>query len=454
MKFKLLHFYFLAFILLILNACANHSSSNLAYEQLASQEFCSDSFFEAEQKKMKKNSDVIYTGLNAGSIARNCQDFETSNDFFDRAEQAYKYDVDLENFAKKGAKAITTTLINEGIVDYQGSYYERIMVNIYKGLNFMSLKNYEYARVEFNRALMRQDKAKEYFAKQIKANRAEFDKAKRENDSKNINENYENISDQYENLLKDFSTTKDFVNPYATYVASLFFFLDSDFNKAADLFKEVAVINAKNAEVKKEFSVFNQYANSTNPNALKKYIFVIYENGLGAGLDEFSLSIPFIVNDNIITSTISLPVLKKRNSSFEYLNVNGQKTKFLVDFDNIIATEFKINMPATITKSLLSTIAKTSLNVAVANNDSTGGLLSIASSILTASVSKSDLRYWTTLPKYAQILMIENKGSIEITSPNNNLLYSNANLSKDKNLIIMLRSFSKSSPSQVLLIEK
>lgn len=100
-------------------------------------------------------------------IARNCGDFNKSNVFFDAVEESYKYDVDLENVSPKATKFVGTTLLNDTIVDYDGSLYERIMVNIYKALNYMEEDDYENARVEFNRALMRQDKAKEYFAKEI-----------------------------------------------------------------------------------------------------------------------------------------------------------------------------------------------------------------------------------------------------------------------------------------------
>ena len=50
------------------------------------------------------------------------------------------------------------------------------MVNVYKGLNFMSLGDFANARVEFNRALIRQDMAKDYFAAQIAAAKEELEK--------------------------------------------------------------------------------------------------------------------------------------------------------------------------------------------------------------------------------------------------------------------------------------
>ena len=435
-------------------ACSNHSSDNLIYTNALLANSCSNSFLDKEQEKVENKKDVIYVGLNAAYIARQCDDFNRSNYLFDKVEDSYKYDVDLKSAGSKALKTVGTTLINDNISDYDGTLYERIMLNVYKGLNFMSLNDFENARVEFNRALNRQDRAKEYFASDIAALRAEFDKNKKDENYGQINSGFNDISKQYEHLLKDFQTTKNFVNPYATYMSALFFFLDDDYIKAADLFKEVAVVNSKKAELNAQLRVFNQYANSSSPQRLKKYIFVVYENGLGAGLEEFKFSIPYVFNDNIVNTSFALPVLKTRSYSYPYLLANDKKSVELVNFDNIIATEFKIKLPLKILKAVSSSISKTAINMAVANNDSTGGLLSLATSVLNAVTTNADLRYWSALPKSAQVVMLENKGSISIEQNTGKILYTNENLDKNKNALLVLRSFSENSPSKVWLIQK
>lgn len=51
--------------------------------------------------------------------------------------------------------------------------------------------------------------------------------------------------------LKNLIQQKNFINPYATYLASIFFFMDKDYRKAADLFREVAIIYPKTKLSKK-----------------------------------------------------------------------------------------------------------------------------------------------------------------------------------------------------------
>ncbi|EOI4077550.1 hypothetical protein ACMT0J_001023 [Campylobacter jejuni] len=447
---------FSGIVCLFLTACVNQVKQNTTFENALTQKYCGDDFFNQNLEKIKKNDDVIYTGLNAGLIARNCGDFNKSNVFFDAAEESYKYDVDLENVGSKAAKFVGTTLLNDTIVDYDGSLYERIMVNIYKALNYMEEDDYENARVEFNRALMRQDKAKEYFAKEIEKNRADLDKAKEDkNYDKNMNENSKVIEAQYDNLFKEFDTTKNFINPYATYLASIFFFMDKDYRKAADLLREVAIIYPKNKTIKKEAKIFKEYATKIKVKKAKKYVFVVYENGFGVVKDEFALTLPFIVDKKIISTNIALQTLKKREASFANLNINGQNTNDFVDLDNIVATEFKINMPAMIAKALAQTIIKTTLNVAVANNDSTGGWLSLATAVATAATNKADVRSWRGLPKSIAIATIENDGNLEIKDPQGNILFQKSlDKNKNKNALVVVRSFAPYLPASVAIMEK
>lgn len=438
---------------LLFSACSNGAKSNATFENALINKYCNEEIFATNLQKLEQNDDVIYTGLNVGLIARNCGDFNKSNVFFDKAEESYKYDVDLQNVGKKGAKVVATTLINDTIVDYEGSLYERIMVNVYKGLNFMSLNDYANARVEFNRALMRQDKAKEYFAKEIEKNREELKKAKEDpNYKQNMNENAKIIDKEYEHLFEAFDTTKNFINPYATYLASVFFFMDNDFRKAGGLFREVVAINSKNAEIVKQAKFFKS-ASSKSSKSKKKYIFVVYENGFGVMKDDFALTLPFLVEGKIISTSVALQTLKKREGSFEFIEANGAKTSQFVDLDNIVATEFKINMPAMISKALAQTILKTTLNLAVANNDSTGGWLTLASSVATAATNRADVRSWRGLPKRISVAMVENKGEISVKNPQGAELFS-SKLDKKKNALVIVRSFSPVLPVNVQVIEK
>ena len=450
-------FFFIFFFAFFFISCSTHQKDNILYQHELISQNCSENFFTQELNELKKENDVIFKGLNAGYIARDCKKFKLSNEFFDLSEESYKYDVDLQSDSSKILKGVASTLINNTIFDYQGFYYERTMLNLTKALNFMSLGDFANARIEFNRALMRQEKAKEYFAFYLEQNRKELDKAKKEDENfeQNIEKNSKFIAREYENLFKDFKISENFTNPYVTYVSAVFFFMDRDYRKAYDLLKEVFVLHSKNEEMQKQFQIFNQFAKSLNPKKLKKHIFIIYENGLAPAFDEFSLTLPFIFDKKIVSASVALPILQKRSSSFEYLSVldanENLQTQNLFDFDAIVASEFKTNLTPIITQALLTTILKTSVNVAVANNDNTG-ILSLVSNLFSILSTRADLRFWNFLPKNAQIAMLENKGFVEILTPMQNSIYS-LNLDKNKDILILVRSFTAQIPPRIYIIE-
>ncbi|EAH7187378.1 COG3014 family protein [Campylobacter lari] len=448
MKNKIL-FSVIALTAILFSACANHAKVNNELEQKLTQKICSDEFFTQEMTKVDKKDDPVYVGLNAGLIAKNCGDFNLSNEFFDKVEESYQVDVDLRSGAQKIAKTAVTTLINDSILDYDGSLYERIMVNTYKGLNFMSEGDYNNARVEFKRALLRQDRAKDYFKAQIAKNKAELEKAKKEdpNFNKNFNESTKQINAQYEVLFEEFSTSKNFTNPYATYLASIFYYMSKDYTLAKDLFKEIKILNPKNKEINKEWKAIS------NAKSKNKYVFIVYENGFGVIKDEFKLTLPLILNDTLTTTSIALPKLKKRSQSFEYLSVNDTNTTKLVDLDNVVASEFKFEQPSIVTKAIVSAILKTTINAAVANNDSTGGFLSLASGIMNAATTQADVRSWRGLPQSVGVVMIKNTGKIIIKTPSDDVLFERQ-INPKKNVLVVVRSFAPNIAPSINIIEK
>ena len=76
-----------------------------------------------------------------------------------------------------------SVVVSDNIVPYLGEEYDGIMINTYKALNFMALGDNDLARVEFNRALDRQRRAKEKFAKEIAKIKDEMDKEEGEKKS-------------------------------------------------------------------------------------------------------------------------------------------------------------------------------------------------------------------------------------------------------------------------------
>lgn len=194
-----------------------------------------------EQKnKIAKSDDAVLSANQAGALLRQCGDFNASVYYFDVAESKYKEDIDEKGALSAVGAEIGSALVNENTLDYEGYYYERVMTNIYKSLDFMSMKDYDSARVELNRAIDRQRRAKDMYAKQLQKAKDELEKDAKveQNDQKSQNDSQISaILSSYESSIGDFRALPNFINPFTSYLAGIFFFMDGNYEKSRDLLK-------------------------------------------------------------------------------------------------------------------------------------------------------------------------------------------------------------------------
>lgn len=357
--------------------------------------------------KIEAKDDVILWGIQGGSLARNCLDYTKSNELFDKAEEVYKEEVDKDNIVNNTLESASSVFVNNNINEYEGNTYEKVMVNTYKALNFASLNDKENARIEFNRALDRQRRAKEYFESEIKdkkeANKKERQKNANASEIASNQKTQDAIYSKYSNLLNDFDVYPDFVNPFTTYISGLYFLLSGDNIKAKDLLKESVSMNPKNKQILDDFKMSdkNGLLNKSN-----NYAWIIFENGQGMAKNEMRIDIPlFILTNKVQYTGIALPKIDERSVSYKYLDVNGEKTSLVCNMDNVIKTEFKKRFPGTVTEAVLNTVIKTFAQQQL--NKETGLIGGIAGALYQGLTNKADVRSWTALPKNFQSLRVK-----------------------------------------------
>ena len=397
-------------------------------------------------KMVAKNDDKIFAANSAGSIARNCKNYEESNYFFDIAEGNYKTAVDERNLFVKGLNEIVSSFTNDNILDYNGKFYERIMTNLYKALNFMNLGEFDNARVEFNRILERQEIAKRHFMDDIlaaaKTQPNYTDETGRylySANSKNINE----FLNFYENSYSNLKASSNFVNPFASYLAGIFFLCDGSYAKGADLLKEVSLIMPKNGQIKKDLAYANSLANSLNARNSKRRVWVIYENGRGAGLKESGFSFPFIIDRAFMSLNVALPVLKKRNTSYEFLQINGAKTTQITDMNEIIAAEFKATANLRANRQIFLGISKVILEYQLSQHKE-GAAFGAIYAMFNILSNRADIRYWSYLPANFQSASFENKNGLNLQiSGDNGEKITNSQIPPNKNAIIYIKSLQR-----------
>jgi len=370
------------------------------------------------KSKNPKGEDLLWS-MQLGSLERIKQNYSQSNDYFDKSEQMLNY-FDYQNEATNSVAAIA---VSENIIPYVGEEYDGIMVNTYKALNFMSLGENELARVEFNRALDRQRRAKEKFAKEIAKLKKELDKEQKKEDS-HVKENVENpeikqlIADRYPGLY-NFKAYPDFVNPFTTYIAGVFFNLVGDHSKAAPLLKEAYGMVSDNEYLAQDIATTEQVLDGQKE--LTNTVWVIFENGMGPVKDEFRIDIPlFVETEKVKYVGIALPKLEFREQAYPHLSITaaGQNytTEQVADMDRVVQTEFNKDFKGILTRAIISTTSKAVAQYALEKKgDSSTTLASFLVAAYSFATTAADVRIWTTLPKDFQVARFPMPADRQIT---------------------------------------
>ena len=418
--------------------------------------------YKALAENMKKNQeDDLLWYMDAGLISRYAKDTNATTYFFDKSEDKIKQ-YDKEILAGTLLASAGAVLTNDTFMDYRPRIYEGIMVNTYKGLSFMEAGDNSNARVEFNRALERQRRAKEFFAKEIsqekeKIKKEETEKIKKKKLDPNKVNNASNdrtkdtIEQKYSNLFA-FKAYPDFVNPFSSYMAGLFFISTGDYAKATDILKETYGMIKDNEEasnfVKSDLEYALKSSASLNGVNREHYVWVVFANGEGPSKEELRFDIPlFLVTNKVSYTGIALPTFKEKPLAYTHLIVkngeNSSATKQVASMDKIIKAEFQKRFPTIMTRAITRTVAQSLIQYQLRKEGGlVGGLLG---AVYQGFMNRADTRQWKTLPKNFQIARIElNSPQLNIVSPTGDRNIK-LNVDINKNHIVYIRIPTKNS---------
>ena len=427
---------FTAFIVLMtLSGCGKatknlSSASDKVYKKSLSHAYTKKEYEKLFTKYVEENkSKDLLWNYEAGTISYLIAKYPESIEFFDNAESLIKK-YDEEVLAGKLLANIGSLLTNDTIMDYRPKIYEKIMVNTYKGIDFMLQKDWQNARIEFNRALVRQQRAKAFFAKEISQEKEKLkkDSKKKKEQAELANKALQNkktmdpIEKKYSNLFA-FKPYPDFVNPFTTYLAGIYFLNIQDYRKATDLLKEcygmIRGLNNGDRYVLQDFKMADNLKQSIR-NRKRKFTWIVFLNGQAPIKKEIRIDIPlFLFSDDVIYTGIALPTLKMRNKAYEYLLVSNGKanlpTKTIASMDTVIKTEFKKRFQTIVTRAMLRTITQTVIQKQL--KDKAGFLGGLFGAIYQAAMNKADTRMWQSLPKEFQVARLASSKQVTLYSP-------------------------------------
>lgn len=403
----------------------------------------------------------LLDGLNSGKFLFILNECEKGEEVLNSADEKLE-EYFSTSLAAKAAKETGGVLVNYSIYDYEPFVMDNLYINNYKILNALAKQDKQGARIEVNRGYVKQQIVSEYYDKEIdKANKEAAKEVNRE-EQKEIQDSNKKIISEYYGDLSQWRGYKDYMNPYTTYLSGLYFLLDangiSDFETASTYMKRASGMAPKNSFVRSDLRQAEKSANF-NSKDKKKYIWVIYENGMVADLVEQNITIPsFIVSGHVSVITFSMPKPRVRNLAYQNIKIGYEgenkkvATELLADVDSMFIAEFKKKLPALLTRATAQAVAKAAMQYAAAEMDN--GFAQLGAIAYTLTTSSADLRSWHTLPKEVQIAKIPvKKGKKLEVYTDNDVILGETEISEDGNYIVYVRIPSIMSKPAISIIK-
>ena len=414
--------------------------------------------------------------LHASNSYLYSKEYKKSLQRLDEAEKIVKFHNE-EILLGNSGDLIAQLLLNDSVIDYHATITESIMINTYKAIDYMALGDLKDARVEFNRAIDRQRRAKETYAKLVqKTKKAMLEKEKLEQKKlekakktkKNLKQQdivldisknaknpqiYKMISSRYP-ALNTYEVYPNFINPFTNYLAGIFFATQKDYKKSYTLLKETSKMLPHNKIVKQDYKKVKAILRGKRSSF--NNVWIIYANGLAPKKEEFKIDIPlFLVTNKVSYTGIALPKMKKQSKATKNITIfehNRLKTttKPFSDMDKVVLTEFKYKYDDIVYRAVFGALIKTYMQYEIQKRS--GALTGMAAGFIQSALTKADTRTWSSLPKefqLAKIAMPKDK-KLELSV---GLEKINIDLKDSKNAIILVKKTTNQAKVSYIVIK-
>lgn len=355
--------------------------------------------------------------LESGSLAYADSDFTRSQRFFDAAEAEYERQHSKAKISV--SREAVATLSNPATLPYRGSNTDILMLNAYQSLNLLAQGKRADARQPLVRLFEKQRYAVTDNAERI----AETQQALKETGAmQDVKKTLESdaLQNAYAELLKDLPDVRGYepyVNPFATYLYGLYYLYagvdEADRSTAETALKRVCAFAPENRTVR------DDVARAAYGVKLPAGIYLIHERGLAPRRVERAFSFPIWTGStNFMWVKFAFPKLEEDPNcdafaSFDLGEEHSATAELVCDMDAVLAQEYRDELPAILTRAVLSTTVKASLSAAASTvaKDRFGDIGDTVTSIGTAvwqqSTTIADTRSWLTLPKQIGVVRID-----------------------------------------------
>ena len=367
--------------------------------------------FEPGTDRPSRKSNAVLWNLEKGAILRAAGKINDSNKAFQIAEKIIgDFDSRATVSARSTGSEVLSLMTNLNALPYKGYAYDRIMLNTYKALNYISLGSLDSARVELLRAYEQQKNAIFKYKKDI-------EKAEKEAESRQINldrlrndKEFRHQFDQNYEALNELVLYKDYVNPMTVYLDGILFLAAArngvDLERARKDFNRVKSMIGDNAYLQEDIYAVEKLISGTS---IEPVVYILFENGVAPIKREIRIDVP-VGFEEVSYIGAAFPALEFQPASIERLILSDDsgkiaETTLLSDMDAVIAQEFRNQLDVTILRTILASAVKAAAQYELRRNF--GALGRISGTLYSIITTNADLRTWMSLPKEFQFARIK-----------------------------------------------
>lgn len=330
------------------------------------------------------------------------------------------------------SKEALATFSNLSALPYRGRGVERIMLQTYRGLNFLEAGNIDAARVALNAAFQAQSDAVERNRKQIEAAHASAEENEVDLAGLKNNADIVNAIESGKTSLAEFAVYADYVNPFTTWLHGIYFLHagtdGGDYERARKSLERVAQMEPGNTFIREDIEAAKGIRSDD------AITYVIFEYGLAPSLETSRVDLFLPIPTGTGTSTIApvciaLPKLTRQASAgIPVMRANDVSAQTVCDMNRAVKTDFDNAYPAVLARTLTTAFLKTAASVAAniaaqeyAQRDGSTAASFVAlgtligTSVATYASTDADVRIWQTLPENFSIVRMPTPESRRIT---------------------------------------
>ena len=377
----LFRFSIITFIILSFTGCSTYSGLSKPVQSAYKRGDYAGAVAALDKTQVKKRDKLLYF-LDKGALLHYAEKYEESNKAFAEAEDL----ADLLE-TKSATKEVGATVTNETLLNYAGEKYERLLINVFKMLNYAALEKWQGALVEVRRLNTMKEKL---FQKEMK------------------------------NVYK---------NPFSLFISAVLWSIRHhhndayiDYKKGFDLISHKEIFGPELLYLSKRLGGLHQDRwkeefegmEPKDPRGKKALIVFVIEGGLAPVLGSEETS--------FLDQKISLPVLQERSSrvASAKIFIDEEKkpileTKVLAQVSDMVSENLPHKRKVAGTRKVVKGVVKAGAQVATYEAIAKSGgkksskesadrkLAGFAAALLVGALfnatERADIRIWSTLPE-------------------------------------------------------